>query len=319
MNIIVKKTTELSESEQYKIIALFKAVFLKERTIEHFRNQFFGTVLGYSYHSLLYDDDLIVGCLSFVPHYYSISNKTYLSVLALDNMIANEYRGDGFFKDIFSASIDYLTNEDIVFALIFPNDSAYPLFMFRNPSIHDFGKLSIYALPYRIGGIKPSLKILNFLSIFFVNFFVFLTSLFAKSRIHNFPITKDTKTYNKTRYNQPDGNYIIEERKGGGFVYKMMNYEGIKAAFLVDAYTKSAKNFNIAVKHIIKNHYNEFDILLYVGRLPFRSHGFLKVPQRFAPKNFHFLGQLLKKDVIEADLFSDPNNWDINLSNYDLL
>jgi hypothetical protein len=41
MKVIVKKTTELSESEQYGIRVLFNIVFGKDRTIEHFRNRFF--------------------------------------------------------------------------------------------------------------------------------------------------------------------------------------------------------------------------------------------------------------------------------------
>jgi hypothetical protein len=87
----------------------------------------------------------------------------------------------------------------------------------------------------------------------------------------------------------------------------------------MDVFVKSARNFNAAIKHIIKHHHNEIDLLLYVGRLPFRLCGLITVPRRFSPKNFHFLGQLLQEEVIETDLFFNLDNWDINLSNYDLL
>jgi hypothetical protein len=148
---------------------------------------------------------------------------------------------------------------------------------------------------------------------------VSLSSLFASNKIYHFPIEKEAETYNQIRYNQPDGGYNIEPCKGGSFVYKIMDYDGIRAAFLVDVFIKSAHNFNAAIKHIIKNHHNEFDILLYVGNLPFRFHGLIKVPHHFSSKKFHFLGQLLQEGVIKTDLFFNLNNWDINLSNYDLL
>ena len=121
------------------------------------------------------------------------------------------------------------------------------------------------------------------------------------------------------RYSLPDGGYNIEHRKVGGFVYKIMDYNNVKTAFLIDVFEKSPKNFNTAVRHIIKNHTKEFDILLYVGHLPFKSHGLIKVPQRFSQKKFNFVGKILLKDEIDNDVFFNLNNWDVNLSNYDLL
>jgi GNAT superfamily N-acetyltransferase len=318
MNVIVKKTTELSEPEQYELLALFNAVFEKDRSITHFRHQFFNTSLGYSYHAILYDGGRIAGCYAYTPSYYCVEGTRYLCALGLDLMIGKEYRGRGFFKTMFSACIDYMRNDGVAFIITFPNDISYPGFI-KSKLVYDFGCLTAYALPYRIGGIKPALKALNWLSIFLAHSLIFLTSLFAGNKIYPFPIEKQAETYNQIRYTQPDGNYHIEPYKGSGFTYKIMDYEGVRAAFLIDVFVKSAKNFNAAVKHIIKHHHNEFDILLYVGRLPFRVHGLITIPQRFSPKKFHFLGQLLQEEVIRADLFFNLNNWDINLSNYDLL
>jgi hypothetical protein len=47
MKVIVKKTTEPSESGQHGILVLFNTVFGKDRIIEHFHNQFFTTAWGY--------------------------------------------------------------------------------------------------------------------------------------------------------------------------------------------------------------------------------------------------------------------------------
>jgi GNAT superfamily N-acetyltransferase len=318
MKVVVKKTTELSEAEQREILALFNTVFEKTRTIEHFRNQFFNTVSGYSYHAVLYDGNLIAGCYSYTPSYYRVEGSRYLCALGLDLMIGKEYRGQGFFKTMFAACIDYMRNDGVTFIITFPNDISYPGFI-RSKLIYDFGCLAAYILPCRIGGIKPALKALNGLSIFLARFWVLATSLFASPRVYHFPVEKEMETYNRIRYTRPDGNYHIEQREGSGFVYKIMDYNGVRAAFLIDVFEKSAKNFNAAIRHIIRRHHHEFDLLLYVGRLPFGLHGLIKIPMRLSPKNFHFLGQLLQEDVIKTDLFFNPDNWDINLSNYDLL
>ncbi|MDR1352365.1 MAG: GNAT family N-acetyltransferase, partial [Treponema sp.] len=300
------------------LLALFNVVFEKDRTIEHFRSQFFNTVLGYSYHALLYDDDRLAGCYSFTPSYYRVQDKRRLCALGLDLMIAKEYRGRGFFQKMFAAGIDYMRADGVTFIITFPNDRSYPGFI-KSKLIHDFGCLAVYALPYRIGGVIPALKALNWLSIFLARLFVFITSLFAGSKTVHFPVEKESETYNQTRYTRPDGKYHIESCKESDFVYKIMDYDGVRTAFLIDVFVKSAGNFNAAVKHIIMRHHHEIDLLLYVGRLPFGWHGLLTVPRRLSPENFHFLGQLLQEEVIEADLFFDLRNWDINLSNYDLL
>jgi hypothetical protein len=145
--------------------------------------------------------------------------------------------------------------------------------------------------------------------------YVFLTSLFASKTVHHFPIEKEAATYNDTRYKRLDAHY----NRVNEFVYKLMEYEGIRSAFLIDVFEKSAANFNKALRYVIKNHYKEFDILLYVGRLPFRFHGLMSVPKKLAPKNFHFTGEILRKGEIDNNLVFDINNWDVNLSNYDLL
>jgi len=230
----------------------------------------------------------------------------------------DESNGNNFFQAMFLPLIEYMRNDGITFIIVFPNDIAYPRHI-NSKLVHDFGLLTIYALPYRIGGIKPQLKILNWLSIFLSRSLVFLTSLFAGNKIYYFPIEKEMVSYNPTRYSQPDGGYYIEKGEGNGFVYKIIIYDGVRAAFLIDVFEKSARNFNAAVKHVIKHYHTEFDMLLYVGRLPFKLHGLIMVPQRFAPKKFHFIGKILNENEIETDLFNNFDNWDINLSNYDLI
>jgi hypothetical protein len=213
---------------------------------------------------------------------------------------------------------EYMKKEGVVYAYGFPNDNAYPVYT-KSRLMRNIGSPTTYCLPYRIGGIKHRIKTFNWLSIIFTKIYKFLTSFFSSKIVHRFPIEKEAATYNVTRYKRLDGKYNVVNYKGSEFVYKLMEYEGIRSIFLIDVFEKSAANFNKAVQYIIKNHHKEFDILLYVGHLPSHFHGLIQVPKKLAPKNFHFTGEILQKDVIDKDILFDINNWDVNLSNYDLL
>jgi hypothetical protein len=314
VEFIVKKTVDLTDSEEKGILSLFNTIFERDRSLEQFHNQFLNNPLGYSFHSMILDNGQIVGCDSYIPSYYAVNGKRVLFANAVDTMVSKPYRDFVNLYDMVITVHEYMRKEGVVYVYGFPNDNAYPVFH-KAKLMKDIGSLTTYCLPYRIGGIKRNLKIFNGLSVFFVTVYVFFTSLFTSKTVHHFPIEKEATTYNDTRYKRLDANY----NRVNEFVYKLMEYEGVRSAFLIDVFEKSAANFNKAVRYIIKNHHQEFDILLYVGRLPFRFHGLMPVPKKLAPKNFHFTGAILQKDVIDKDVLFDISNWDVNLSNYDLL
>jgi hypothetical protein len=318
MEIVVKKTTELTLSEKNGVVALFNAVFEKDRTLEQFHNQFLNNPLGYSFHAMMVDGEKIVGSDSYIPSYYVVKGERRLFANSVDTMVDKPYRDFFYLRDMILAARGYMRREGVVFVYGFPNDRSYPVYI-KSKLMRDIGSLITYCLPYRIGGVKPALKALNCLSMFFVRAYLFLTSLFAGKKICRFAVEKEAETYNATRYKRFDGKYVRARYKGGEFVYKLMDYEGVRSAFLIDVFEKSAANFNRAAQYIVKKHHREFDILLYAGVLPFRLHGLLRAPDTLAPKKFHFTGAILQEDQIDRSLVFAIDNWDVNLSNYDLL
>jgi hypothetical protein len=319
MEFIVKKTTELTETEQSEILALFNTVFGKTRPVTHFRNQFLNNPLGYSYHSIIIETGKIVGCDSYIPSYYTVDGQRLLFANAVDTMISKPYRDFVNLYDMVTEVHDYMKKDGVICVYGFPNDIAYPVFH-KSKLMKDIGILTTYCLPYRIGGIKPALKVFNCFSQLFAKLYAVCNGLFASRKVYRFAIEKEAQTYNATRYKRLDGDYkIIHLNEQDGFVYKLMEYEGVKSVFLIDVFEKSAANFNRAIGYILKNHSREFDILLYVGRLPFKCSGLIKLPEKMSPKRFHFNGEILKKEKIDKKQFFDIDNWDVNLSNYDLL
>lgn len=317
MEFIVKKTTELSREEIRQINALFETVFEKDRTEQEFINQSVNNPLGYSYHSMMVEGDVIVGLNSFVPSYYVVNGERMLFANSTDSMVAKRYRDFFNFNDMVTAGFREMKKDGVRYVYGYPNDNSYPV-LIKSKLYRDIGKMHTYCLPLHIGGLKPSLKVLNPVSSIICRTFVSLSGIFASRKSDRYVIAKEENSYNLSRYKRGDGSYNVEEIEGIKVYYKIKVHEGIRTAFLIDISEKSPKAFNIAVKHIIRNHGREFDLLLYPGWLNFSNTSMIRIPRKFEPKNFNFTGKALDKKAFDETIW-DIRNWDTNLSNYDLI
>ena len=313
MEFIVKRTTDCTHEELEQILNLFNAVFERERPLDIMINQYTQNPLGYSYHSLIIDEGKIVGINTSVPVYFRKDGEKVLFAVGIDSAVSKPYRDFFNYQDMVVVGNKYMKNEGVKFSYGYPNANAYPV-VIKSKLSKEIGKMYTYCLPYRVGGVKKGLGWLNWASKVFCKCWVSVASLFASSEVKTYRIEKDLESYNATRYKRNDGQYSF----GDGFVYKIMEYEGIRTAFLIDVFEKSAKNFCKAVKYIMKHESKNFDILLYPGHLRFTHCGMIKIPHKYEPKRFVLTGKVLDKSF-DFDGLWDINNWDTNLSNYDLI
>lgn len=321
MEIVAKKTTELTDKELQDISALFVEVFEKERDAEFSKRQYMNNPFGTSYHAMMYEDGKLVGHDAGIPQWYIVNGKKVKCLNNIDLMISKNCRGIVGFMGLMKAAYKLYTQEDVKFLLSMPNKNSYPLLK-KLKYMEDVAPLNTYILPYRVGGVKPALGFANILSKLFCHLWVNVSSLFASNEVIKFAVHKDLETFNEHRYKRFDGVYQHAEYKGSRFVYKVMDYEGINAAFLVDVFEKSARNFALAAKYILKHEGDKFDVLLYVGNLPFGCNGFVKVPHKFEPKRFNFVSHIFDKEFFDEDdkkAIFDLNSWDVNLSDDDVL
>lgn len=317
MDFIVKKTTELSKEEIRQINRLFNNVFGKSRSDTEFINQSVNNPLGYSYHSLMAEDGVIVGLNSFVPSFYIVNGERMLFANSTDSMVSKPYRDFFNFSDMLAAGFRKMKEEGVCYIYGYPNDNSYPV-LTRSKIYRDIGKMHTYCLPLHVGGIKPALKFLNPVSSLLCRAFVTVSGFFASSRADNYAIHKDEATYNATRYKRGDGRYFTSTLGNVTVWYKIKEHEGVRTAFIIDISEKSPRMFNRAVRHIVRNHAGEFDVLLYPGWLNFRNTSMIRIPRRFEPKNFNFTGKVLNRKAFDDSVW-DIRNWDTNLSNYDLI
>lgn len=318
MEYFCKKTSELTETELGQIATLFTEIFEKEATVDFMRSQYVNNPFGYSYHSIAMDNGRIVGHSSYVPAWFWYNGEKHIFVCGGDTMIAKGYR-DGFvFYDVIKNAHKYLKENGVVMNYGYPNDNSCPVLL-KGKLTKYIGKMHTYMLPYRIGGIKPSLRWANIFSKLFCRIWVFCSGVFASSKEHSFLIHKDNDSYNPPRYKRFGGEYSHAKLKHGDFHYKIKEHEGVRTAFIMDVFPKSSRNFVDAVKYLFKHHSREFDLVLYPGELPFKVTGMIKLPRRVEPKNFNITGNILDKKVLDETLIYDIKNWDTNLSNYDLI
>lgn len=317
MEFICKKTNQFTDKELMQLSILFKTVFHKDRSVDVLLNQYIHNVLGYSYHSIIVEDGRIVALNTYVPAYYLYRGKKLLFANSIDSMVEKSYRDFFNFQDMVNNAYEYMRQEGVSFVYGYPNDNSYPI-LSKSGLMKDIGRMRIYCLPYRIGGIKHFLTIGNLFSILFCRLYVLLSGLLSSSKVQKFSIYKEEISYNETRYKRADSQYNIVNRGDFSCVYKIKEHEGIRTAFLIDVFPKSSKFFNKSIWYIIKYHSKDFDLLLYPGFLSLKNTGLIQLPRKIEPKNFQFMGFVLDTQQVD-DMIWCIDQWDTNLSNYDLV
>lgn len=317
MEFLTKKTFELTYSEKNGIVQLFNDVFNKDRSVEYQMNNYTQNALGYSFHTFVKDGDMIIAHVADIPCRYKSNGELKLFSNAVDGYVKREYRDAFILIEMFQTHRKYLKRNHVSVQFGFPNEYAQKVYN-KGRLFKKIGEMNTYLLPYRIGGVKPSLKILNLFSKTFCWLWVYTTGVFANSKKSSFLFEKDDESYNPTRYRRMDGQYNWIRKDGHEFIYKILEYESIRTAFLIDVVGKSPKSFNYAVKHILKHEHKNFDLLLYPGIIHSSFNGMIKLPKKMEPKQFNFSIKIFDKGLNSQEI-EEIKNWDVNLSSYDLI
>lgn len=316
MNIIIKKTKDLLDSEKDEICALFERVFGKEMTLSDFNKKFFFNKFETSYHSLLLNNDnAIVGCYSSIPQQYNYFGKQVIFGLSVDTMIDEEYRGSPFtLKKLATKVYESMEKDGVSFVFGFPNDNVY-LVRKKILKWKDIGKLDFYILLVNIGAVKSKLRPANFISKIGASILNRLISSKQTDTVE-YPIEKiNNHDFIASRY---DETYkIVNFSDTEYFSYKVSNEENVKTAYVIDVYPLTKSNLEMAVKNIYLDKKSTIDLILYIGNLNFSVRNLLKVPKKFHPKNIYMSGKILNKAMVDDRIFN-LKNWNVNLSNYDV-
>jgi hypothetical protein len=315
-NFVFKKTNQLTQSDKNEIIELFISVFEKSFNQERFDQKYLYTPLDYSYHGLMKVDNRIVGAYNIIPYRYKYFSKEVLFGLSVDTMISQDNR-IGPYNLCKMADIVYqaLLKDDIRFVFGFPNDSAYE---FTKRILHwkDIGELDFHILPLNIGAVIPRFSFMNCLSQAFVVGFIYLP-FFRHTNDPNNNIEKicDEK-FESHRYD--DRYTMIRLGDNTKIVYRInTEKDGTRALYIVDVLPLTFSVFKKAVRELYRRHSRSIDVILYVGKPCFSPRPLLRVPKSMRPQRVRMCGKVLATGIVDHRVFQ-INNWNLNLSNFDV-
>jgi len=319
MKFVFKKTNELNPEEKAQICDLFQNVFKRGMSINKFEHQYAKTILGYSYHGLMIDRDKIVGSYTCVPFKYKFFNQDFIFALSVATMTNKEYRGNPFnLKKMADLVYHALVDDKISFVFGFPNKDVY-LVRKKILAWVDIGELDFYALPIKVGAVTARLRGFNWLSVLFADFVNKIPKTINSGELINESECNIEKVSDSEffGYRYDDTYKIIKDGERRYFVYKIYYENGIKTLYLIDLAPLQKRCFESAVKFIYMKEKGKIDIIIYIGSLKFWPVNMFKVPKKLEPRKVRMAGKILINGMIDERVF-DINNWNVNLSNFDV-
>ena len=255
-----------------------------------------------------------------VPFAYKANDLDIYVVVGTDLFIIEEHRTDvGNIIQLLNASVKHAKENGITACIGFPNDNSNNVSraFLKEKRI---GLLDAYILPYKVGDYKASLKILNPFSILFSKCLLALSHLSSSTKQSCAIIKKARPQFHQTRFNwfNPEDYHKYNDSEMR-CVWKVSAFEGIKACFLMDVHPLIKKNFDKAVRLMVEDKNSECGLFLYVGHLHFTPISMIKIPRKFEPKSFRFDCRILDKEKLSKEDVLNLDNWEVDLSSYDLL
>ena len=314
------KTIELSDCDISSYLNIYNKIFETEKSVGVFKNEYMNTPLGFSYHTFLYNDSNdICGGYTLVPFAYKANDLDIYVVVGTDLFIIEEHRTDVGIIKLLNASVKHAKENGITACIGFPNDNSNNVSraFLKEKRI---GLLDTYILPYKVGDYKASFKILNPFSILFSKCLLGLSHLSSSTKQSCAIIKKARPQFHQTRFNwfNPEDYHKYNDSEMR-CVWKVSAFEGIKACFLMDVHPLIKKNFDKAVRLMVEDKKSECGLFLYVGHLHFTPISMIKIPRKFEPKSFRFDCRILDKEKLSKEDVLNLDNWEVDLSSYDLL
>jgi len=311
-----KTTDQLSAQEQEQFLLLFARTFPRVMGSEEFCRKYLCTPHRHSYHGLMHVNGVLVGAYNLIPYVYNCFGARRLFGLSADTMIAEEHRGGPFnLMKMASLACDGARREGVSLVFGFPNENAYS-FTCRVLKWSDMGELDFYALPLRIGAIKPALRWANPVSRLVAAALVRLPSV-KRAIARRFDIEKvNDESFQRHRYDR--AHERLDLGAGAECRYRTcLEAGGVRTTYLIDVTPLAAGHFARAVRAVHARVARTSDLLLYVGRPAFRPPGLFRVPPGRRPRRIRMCGRILDWGALEEDALN-VESWNVNLSNFDV-
>ena len=314
-DFVFKTTDQLCLHEREQFLGLFASVFPRAMSPAEFERKYLCTPLGYSHHGLMFVDGCLTGAYNLVPYLYRCFGQSRLFGLSVDTMVAPEHRGGPFnLVAMVKTTYEGAVRDRISFVFGFPNDNAHQ-FTTRVLQWKDIGELDYYALPINIGAIQRRLRWANPVTQFGAKCLVHWPRLNRRA-CSDFGVEKvQDEQFERHRY---DGEHQKIDLCNGTCTYRTcVEMDQVRTTYIIDVAPLTPGSFAHAVRAVYDAVKGLTDLLLYVGRLPFRPAGLLKIPPSRRPRRIFMCGRVLDNQLVNERVL-DIENWNVNISNFDV-
>jgi len=311
-----KKTTQLKRKEVEELVMLHNRVMRKERSISDFFEKYAKNFLGYSFHSLMFSKENIVGCNTVIPQEFFFFKKKTIFGQWCETLIDDKFRGDiSNFKNLINNLNNELKKNNIFFIYGLPNRSLY-IVSKRFAKMRDIGKLNYYLYPNDLKKFFTKLYPLNLILCLILKLILLFYPKFKKN--YNHEVYKDNnEDFIRGRYSTSN-KYNFVKRNNYLLTYRFDDNDDSKLyriIRIIDVCPLTKFNLEDSVNYLIKNISN-FDLIIYIGYLSAVPYNLIKVPDKLLKENRIFSGKILDETKIDKNIFN-KDLWNVNSSNFD--
>lgn len=347
---------DYSEEHFKEMIEMTTAYYGKENDISNedfIRHEYFKNPAGEPYVKFAYDfeNGRMAGQYIVLPRIYSINNNLYPSVLSLNTLTREEYRGQKVFTKLAEAAYDDCKNKGVKFCFGAPNPNSFPGFI-KKLSFTSLGEMPLYlkiANPFHIVfdrlhinykhldqlnvdmALKESKKIIEI-----TKENVYLMDNFWQAIKEKYSVigVRDAKYFLWRYINLPRRDYVImmaikNNKPVGYIVGRITDVAEMRCGMIVDFLFKSGekqsgqdllnamsqcfKKANIGLLGSLMHMHTEEGQLL-------RKNGFFVCPKKLLPQPFPIIFTQFNPLVEEDNLtVNDFQKWFFTMGDYDVI
>jgi hypothetical protein len=325
MKIYVVSSSELEQGDWISYTISFNKAFNKSLSTDYFKQKYLKTIDQGAYHSIIKDNNDIVGSCTVIPVNYLFQSLKVKFGLLVDVFILPFYRNDPFLLyDMYSFMKPKLIEEQIELVIAVPNESVYTYWI-NVVKWKDIGTIKYYFFPVQLANVFGSnLILINIISFYFfqMNYFFnkVIALLYSKNQNQSLiEIDRSETIVEEQRYND---DHIVNKGELFSYAYRIVIENHIKTAYLIDYYRSQSKKKDIksllfSINQIIVN--NDIDLIVFIGQINFIQTMLVKVPFKKEPRHLTMIGDLINSNKISlANHVFNICNWDFGLFNLDV-
>lgn len=306
INIKFFKTTEISEELWSELLILHNNIFNVNIEIDNFIQYYKNTELGYCYHSIAFFENLIIGHTTLKPQFYEYKNQIIKGVLSGSSFIHVDYRKNIFlYLDMYEEIKKNIIQNNYKFSIGVPNANSFEYATTIMDNIY-LGDLNYYYIPVFNNSLINKFV---FYVLKWKNLFISQNRL-DREKLH---IVKNSK-YVESRYNFDYYKKISNEY--GLFIFRIVSEGKFRILYILEYI-----NFvdSIDIYYFAKELKNvKFDFAFYIGVNNKLRMG-IKIPNKFIPKKLPLVLDLFNNsEPAEKEILKNIQNWDFDLSNFDV-